>query len=119
MFSNFSSSWKACAANWGPLSEIILSGSPNLLYKLSKSSCAAPSAVKVFAQGIKITPFERPWSTTTKIKSKPSMGGKSVIRSIEQLAKGRVQEAPEIGWKAGWDGDRSILNCWQTPHPDT
>ena len=86
--SNFIISWNALAANWGPQSEIILSGSPNRLYRLSSRSCAAPSAVSVFVQGIKITPFERPWSTTTKIESKLSTGGRSVIRSIEQLAKG-------------------------------
>src|SRR5271168_761071 len=100
-FSSFNSSRNECAANCGPLSEIILSGNPNRLYRLSSNSCAAPSAVSVFAQGIKITPFERPCSTTTKMESKPSTGGKSVIKSIEQLAKGRVEEAPGIGRKAG------------------
>ena len=103
--SSFIVSWNAQAANWGPQSEIILSGSPNCLYRLSSRSCAAPSAVNVFVQGIKITPFERPWSTMTKIKSKPSTGGRSVIRSIEQWAKGWVVFADSIGINAGCDGD--------------
>src|SRR5271155_5728120 len=111
MLSNFNNSQKECAANWGPRSKIILSGSPNRLYRLSSSNCAAPSAVSVFVQGIKITPFERPWSTTTKIESKPAARGRSVIRSIEQFAKGQVETGPGIGIKAGCEGDRSILNC--------
>ena len=95
--SSFKSSWNDFTANWGPLSEMMLSGSPNHLYKLSKRSCPVPSAVKVFEQGIKITPFERPWSTTTKIESSPLTNGRSVIRSMEQLANGRVVFAPSIG----------------------
>ena len=35
-------------ANCGPRSEIILSGSPNLLYKLSSKSFAVPSACDHF-----------------------------------------------------------------------
>ena len=111
ILSNFIISWNALAVNWGPQSEIILSRSPNCLYRLSSRSCAAPSAVRVFVQGIKITPFERPWSTMTKIKLKLLMGGRSVIRSIEQLAKGQVTFAGSIGISAGWEGDWLILNC--------
>ena len=48
-------------------------------------------------QGDKITPFERPWSTTTRMESYPSADGRSVIRSIEQLAKGLVDFAPSVG----------------------
>ena len=40
----------------------------NLLNKLSRRSLAMPSQVMVFAQGDKITPLLRPWSTTTKIE---------------------------------------------------
>ena len=83
--SNFIISWKAHAANCGPLLEIILSGRLNHLYKLLSSSWVALLAVSVFVQGVKITPFERPWLTTTKMESKLSMGGRSVIKSIEQL----------------------------------
>ena len=98
MFNNFKSSWNACAANHGSLSERILSGSPNLLKRLSCKSVAAPSQVNVLAQGHKITPFERPWSTTTRIELYPSTGGKSVIKSIEQSANGQVVLAPSIAW---------------------
>ena len=75
------------------------------------------SEVIVLLQGSKITPFERPWSTTTKMESCPSAGGRSVIKSMEQLAKGRSDRAPSVGMKAGFEGDRSILNCWQMPQP--
>ena len=109
--SSFIISWNDCAANWGPQSEIILSGSPNCLYKLSSKSCAAPLVVNVFVQGIKITPFERPWSTTTKMESKLLTGGRSMIKSIEQLAKGLITFADLMGIRAGCDGDPLILNC--------
>ena len=98
---------------------MILSGSPYHLYKLSSRSWAAPSVVRVFVQGDKITPFERPWSTMTKIESKPSTGGMSVMRSIEQLANGLVVAAASIGIKAGCEGEWLILNCWQGPEPLT
>ena len=56
----------------------------------------APSQASVFAQGHKITPFKRPQSTTTRIELYPSTGGRSVIRSMEQWAKGLVVFAPSI-----------------------
>jgi hypothetical protein len=90
---------------------MILLGSPIRLYRLSISNCAVSSEVSVLLQGIKITPFERPWSTTTKIESCPSAEGRSVIKSMEQLAKGQVDVAPSIGMYIGLEGIRSILNC--------
>jgi len=77
------------------------------------------SAVVVLLQGMRITPLLRPWSTTTKIESNPFTRGKSVMKSIEQYANGRVDFAPSVGMNAGLDGCLSILNCWQTPHPLT
>jgi hypothetical protein len=50
----------------------------------------------MFAQGHKITPFERPQSTMTRIKSYLSTEGRSVIKSIEHLANGLVFFAPSI-----------------------
>ena len=76
------------------------------------------SDVSVLLQGIKITPFESPWSTMTRIESCTSAGGRSVIKSIEQLANGLVDFAPSVGIYAGFAGDLLILNCWQVPHPD-
>ena len=57
---------------------------------------AAPSQVSVLAQGHKITPFKRPRSTMTRIELYPSTGGRSVIRSMEQWAKGLVVFASSI-----------------------
>ena len=76
---------------------MILSESLNHLYKFSNSNRAVSSDVRVLLQGTKITPFERPWSTTTKIESYPSAGGRSVIKSIEQFANGRSNVAPSVG----------------------
>ena len=75
MPSSFRSSVNAFDVNCGPRSEIILSRSPNCLYKFSRSKRAVSSEVSVLLQGSKITPFERPWSTTTKIELYPSVGG--------------------------------------------
>ena len=94
---SFRSSVKAFDANWGPQSEMILSGSPNHLYSPSKSSLAVSSDVIVLLQGDKITPFKRPWSTMTKMESHPSARGRSVMRSIEECAKGCIVCAPSVG----------------------
>ena len=80
--------------------------------------------VKVFAQGVKTTPFVSPWSTMTITASmiipfSRVMGGKSVIISIEQLAKGLVFAGPGIGIYDGFEGFRFILNYWQILHPLT
>jgi hypothetical protein len=107
---SFRSSRNVFEANWGSRSEMILSGSPDLLYRLS-SSLAVPSAVIVLLQGMRITPLLRAWSTTTKIESKPFTRGKSVMKSIEQYAKGQVDLAPSVGINASLEGCLLILNC--------
>src|SRR5271168_3399262 len=90
-------SLKTCAANLGPLSEIALSGSPYRRYKEFRSIDAVPIVSIILWQGSKITPFEDPWSTTTKIESKPSDKGRSVMKSIVMREKGqRLQDL--IGW---------------------
>ena len=90
---------------------MILSGNPNLLYKLSSKSFAVSLAVTVLLHGIRITPLLSPWSTTTKMELKLSFGGISVMKSIEQLANGLVVVAPSVGIKEGFEGCLSILNC--------
>ena len=47
-------------------------------------------ASTVLLQGIKITPFVRPWSTTTIKESKLSHLGRSVMKSVVTNEKGRV-----------------------------
>src|ERR1700733_6172830 len=115
----FPISRNALEANCGPRSDITLSGSPNRLYTLSRRSSTVPSAVIVLLQGHKITPFVRPWSTTTMIESYPCDIGKSVMKSIEIWAKGRPVPDPLIGIKGGEVGCRFILDCWHTAHPST
>ena len=97
--------------NWGPQSEMILSGYPNLLYKLLSKSFAMSSAVTVLLHGMRITPLLSPWSTTTKMELKLLIGGRSVMKSMEQLANGLVVVAPSVGIKEGFGGCLSILNC--------
>ena len=80
---------------------------------------ATCSAVIIFEQGIKITPFVNPWSTITKRESSPLTIGRSVIISMEQLANGLVVWAPSVGMYAGCEGCQLILNCWQIAHPFT
>jgi hypothetical protein len=107
----------ALAVNCGPQSDNILSGKPNHLYKFLCKRLPILSIVTVLVVGQKITPFERPWSTMTKIESLYSAGGKSMIKSMLQCANGQVVIAPSTGIKDGCDGFRSILNCWQILHP--
>ena len=83
---------------------MILSGSPNLLYKFLNKSWAVPSAVIILLHEIRITPFVSPRSTTTNIESNPSDKGRSIIRSIEQFANGQVDVAPSTGKNVGFDG---------------
>ena len=60
---------------------------------------------------IRITPLLSPWSTMTKMESKLSISGRSVMKSIEQLVNGLVLVAPSVGIKEGFEGCLSILNC--------
>ena len=46
----------------------------------------------VFEQGMRITPFVRPWLTTTINESCPLDGGRSVMRSMESCLKGKGEE---------------------------
>ena len=50
---------------------------------------ATPSVVIIFLIGQRITPFVRPWLTTTNKESKPEEVGRSVIRSQETCWNGR------------------------------
>ena len=70
-----------------------------------------PSAETVLEQGIRITPFIRPWSTTERIESNPFDGGRSVMRSMDVWAKGLRDFGGSIGIKVGCVGFRLILNC--------
>src|SRR5271155_963638 len=80
----------AWEVNCGPRSDIALSGSPYRLYKEFRRIFAVPIASIVLSQDSKITPFVEPWSTTTKIESKPSEVGRPVIKSMVIKEKGQV-----------------------------
>ena len=81
----FISSRNIREVNCGPQSERILSGSPNHLKTLSRIIVAVVLEVApIFEQGMRIIPFIRLWSTTERIESRPQMGGKSVIKSMER-----------------------------------
>ena len=75
----------------GSLSEIIILGNPNCLTVWSKWSSVALSAVNSLLQGIKITPFVRPWSTMTITWSWPrSVLGNPEIKSCVIIWNGFV-----------------------------
>ena len=107
----FSRSQNTLAANWGPQSEMILSGSPNLEKALFTSSITVSSEVIVFLQGSSSTPFVRPWSTTTSIESYPDEVGRLVMMSIINWVKSAVDFAPSIGNKVSFVGYWFILYC--------
>jgi hypothetical protein len=64
--------------------------SPNRLNTNSKKSWAIPFALMVLVQGTRITPFVRPWSTTTIKESYPLERGRLMTRSTESCLNGRV-----------------------------
>ena len=83
-----------------------------------------PSSVRVFEQGVRITPFISLWSTMDKIASMtvPLLsvtGGRSVIKFMDRFAKGQVVIGPGIGLNDSANGFQLILNCWHMPHPLT
>ena len=105
-------------ANCGPRSEMRVSWSPKHLNMWSKKSCAMPFASIIFEQGVSITPFVRPWSTTTIMESCPCERGKSVMRSTESCLKGREEE-DLMGESSGITGCVRALFYWQTAQPAT
>ena len=84
----------------------------------------APSLVRVFEQGVRITPFISPWSTMDRIMSSmvplsSVISRRSVIKSMDKFTKGWVVVGPGTGLNDGADGFQLILNCWHIPHPLT
>ena len=74
-------------------------------------------ATMVFEQGMRITPFIRPWLTTTINESYPLEGGRSITRSTESCLKGRGKDegTGASGGQVGWWLN---LFCWHTAHPE-
>ena len=89
--------------NCGPLSKINESCRLKRLNTWWRKSLATPAMSMVFEQGMKITPFVRPWSTTTINESCLFDGGRSIMRSTESCLKGRGEE-DGIGVSGGWVG---------------
>jgi len=58
----------------------------------------------VLLQGMRITRFVSPWSTTTRIESNVSANSRLVIKFMEQFEKGLVDFDPSIGIKVGLAG---------------
>ena len=93
---SLTSYWRRCASslvkadeNCGPLSEISESWRLKCLNTWWRKSLATPAVSMVFEQGMRITPFVRPWSTTTINELCPFDGGRSMIRSTDSCLKGR------------------------------
>ena len=80
-----------------------MSCSPNCLKTKSKNNWVIPTALTVLEQGARITPFVRPWSTTTITESNPEETGRLVMRLTESCLKGRETE-DEIGQRGGMVG---------------
>ena len=72
--------------------------------------------MRVFEQGVRITLFISPWSTTDKITSTMVLllsviGGRLVIKSMDRFAKGQVVMGPGIGLNDGADRFWLVMNC--------
>ena len=66
---------------------------------------------------MRITPFVRPWSTTTINESCLLEGGRSVMRSTESCLKGNGKEEG-MGASGGQVGWWLTLFCWHIAHPE-
>ena len=113
---SLASSLAKAEANWGPLSDITESCKPNRLKMWEKKSLATSTVSMVLEHGIMITPFIRPWSTTTNIESLSHILGRLVMRLTERCLKGR-DEDKGIGASGGQVGWVFTLFCWQVAHP--
>ena len=102
-----------CAANCGPLSEMMASGNPVRFHTLSSSSWLVCSAVMVLLQGDKIIALLCQ-STTMRILSYPFDVGRSVMKSIVIVSHGL------LGISLGFSGTLTgglILVVWHVAHP--
>ena len=79
-------------ANCGPLSDIRESWRWKHLNTWWRKYLAALAVSIVLEQGMRITPFVRPWLTMTINESCPFEGGRSVTRSTESCLNGRGEE---------------------------
>ena len=113
---SLASSLANAEANWGPQSDIKESCRPNLLKTWEKKSLATSMASMFLEQGMIITPFVRPWSTTTKMEFLLHTSGRLVTRSTESCLKGS-NEDKEIRFSGGWTGWVLALFCWQVAQP--
>ena len=102
--------------NCGPLSEISESWSPKHLNTWWRKSLATPAASMVLEQGVRITPFIRPWLTMTINELWPFEGGRSVMRSTDSCLKDRGEDEG-MGVSGGRVGWWLILFCWHMVHP--
>src|SRR5579864_2423315 len=112
-FNFFQTSLVNAAANWGPLSEIIVLGSPVLFHTFSIKISDVPGAVIVLLQGVKIAALLNR-STTTNNESYPCDSGKSVMKSIVIVSHGL--SGISLGFKGtGLLG--AFLVAWQVAQP--
>ena len=70
---------------------------------MGKKKLGKPAVSMFLEQGVRITPFVRPWSTMTIKESWLADGGRSVMRSIESCWNGRDEEEG-MGDKGGHVG---------------
>ena len=77
---------------------------PEPFKDVGKKSLATSMVAMVLEQGMIITPFVRPWLTTTKIEFLPRTSGRSVTRSTEICLKGSDEDkgigvnGGQVGW---------------------
>ena len=86
---NHASSLAKADVNCRPLSDIRELWRPKCLNMWCRKCLATPATSMVFEQGMRITPFVRPWLTMTINESCPFDRGRSVMRSTEGCLKGR------------------------------
>ena len=112
----FQTSCETLEANWGPRSDMILSGSPNRFHAFSRNSLAVSDAVIVFLHG-DITIALENLSTITLIESNPLISGRSVMKSVVTCSQGPL--GVSVGMRGALVGWVRFLVDWQTAQPST
>ena len=94
------SSFISLAANCGPQSEIIESGSPWYLHMLSRYNLASPNALVSAVVGIACICFFAQ-STTTRSASNPCALGSPTMKSADIFFHGSVGVSGDMSFPAG------------------
>src|SRR6266704_6814183 len=106
-------------ANFGSLSLMNFSGSPNRGNMCWTISPAVSSAVILSLQGINTAALVQSWSVTVSIESYPCETGSLVMKSKATVSNGIASCVGNMGDSGALVGRMLILFLWHSVHPCT